>query len=102
MRADQQDDGRERSVPDGAGTDHRSSVHTPKRGPRSLLYVTDGWAGRGTFAPEEHPIHPPESSWINVQEVRPRPGTKPFTLYSYRLAPYPTFLVNGHLVREPW
>ncbi|WP_406081526.1 hypothetical protein OG468_19185 [Streptomyces zaomyceticus] len=74
----------------------------PKRGPRSLLYGTDGWAGRGTFAPEEHPIHPPESSWINVQEVRPRPGTKPFTFYSYRLAPYPTFLVNGHLVREPW
>ncbi|WP_338495459.1 hypothetical protein [Streptomyces sp. SJL17-4] len=76
----------------------------PKRGLRSQLYVTDGWAGRGTFAPEEHPLDPPESSWIKVQEVRPRPalGTKPFTFYGYRLAPYPTFLVNGHLVREPW
>ncbi|MFJ6353919.1 hypothetical protein ACWGI1_36300 [Streptomyces sp. NPDC054835] len=39
-----------------------------------------------------------------VREVRPRPaaGTKPFTFYSYRLSPHPTFLVNGHLVREPW
>ncbi|MEU6165170.1 hypothetical protein [Streptomyces tanashiensis] len=47
---------------------------------------------------------PPESTWIKVHEVRPRPalGAKPFTFYSYRLAPYPTFLVNGHLVREPW
>ncbi|MEU3691170.1 hypothetical protein [Streptomyces narbonensis] len=75
-----------------------------KRGLRSQLYVTDGWARRGTFAPEEHPLDPPESSWIKVQEVRPRPalGAKPFTFYSYRLAPYPTFLVNGHLVREAW
>lgn len=75
-----------------------------KRGMRSQLYVTDGWARRGIFAPEEHPLDPPESSWIKVQEVRPRPalGAKPFTFYSYRLAPYPTFLVNGHLVRETW
>ena len=78
---------------------------TPKRrGLASHLIVTDRWANRGTFAPEYHRIDPPESSWIQVHEVRPRPalGTKPFTFYSYRLAPHPTFLVNGHLVREPW
>ncbi|MCX5391486.1 hypothetical protein [Streptomyces sp. NBC_00094] len=78
---------------------------TPKdRSPASHLIVTDRWQSRGTFVPEDHRIDPPESSWIRVQEVRPRPalGTKPFTFYSYRLAPYPTFLVNGHLVREPW
>ncbi|MFF3973899.1 hypothetical protein ACFYZ6_29155 [Streptomyces rubiginosohelvolus] len=28
----------------------------------------------------------------------PAPG-KPFTVYGYRLRPYPSFLVNGHLVR---
>ncbi|MFE5511851.1 hypothetical protein ACFQ9J_14720 [Streptomyces sp. NPDC056529] len=75
-----------------------------KRGLASQLYVSNRWAERGTFAPEEHPLDPPESSWIRVHEVRPRPalGTKPFTFYGYRLAPYPTFLLNGHLVREPW
>ncbi|MEV6249981.1 hypothetical protein AB0M38_27810 [Streptomyces sp. NPDC051742] len=75
-----------------------------KRGIRSQLYVSDRWQTRGTYFPEHHPLDPPESSWVPVKEVRPRPalGAKPFTFYSYRLAPYPTFLVNGHLVREPW
>ncbi|MEU1226849.1 hypothetical protein [Streptomyces sp. NPDC005828] len=77
---------------------------TPKAKGASQLCVSDRWAERGTFTPEYHPVDPPESSWIKVQEVRPRPalGTKPFTFYSYRLAPHPTFLVNGHLAREPW
>ncbi|WP_234439507.1 MULTISPECIES: hypothetical protein [Streptomyces] len=68
----------------------------------SQLCVSDRWADRGTFTPEHHPLDPPESSWIKVQEVRPRPalGTKPFTFYSYRLEPHPTFLLNGHLARE--
>ncbi|MFD0074417.1 hypothetical protein ACFVIY_18475 [Streptomyces sp. NPDC127166] len=75
-----------------------------KRGLASQLYVSNRWADRGTFHPEHHPLNPPESSWVQVQEVRPRPalGTKPFTFYSYRLAPHPTFLVNGHLAREAW
>ncbi|WP_418958368.1 hypothetical protein [Streptomyces tritici] len=75
-----------------------------KRGLASQLYVSNRWQSRGTFVPEHHPLDPPESSWVQVREVRPRPalGAKPFTFYSYRLAPHPTFLVNGHLVREPW
>ncbi|MEU7037040.1 hypothetical protein ABZ958_25620 [Streptomyces sp. NPDC046237] len=75
-----------------------------KRGLVSQLYVSNRWESRGTFTPEQHPIDPPESSWIQVREVRPRPalGTKPFTFYSYRLEPHPTFLVNGHLVRALW
>ncbi|GGS94229.1 hypothetical protein GCM10010222_39840 [Streptomyces tanashiensis] len=75
-----------------------------KRGLASRLYVSNRWADRNTFVPEHHRISPPEATWIRVHEVRPRPalGAKPFTFYSYRLAPYPTFLVNGHLVREPW
>ncbi|MFF9915002.1 hypothetical protein [Streptomyces sp. NPDC013457] len=77
---------------------------TPARTGASQLCVSDRWESRGTFTPEQHPIDPPESSWIRIREVRPRPalGTKPFTFYSYRLEPHPTFLVNGHLVREPW
>ncbi len=74
------------------------------KGRASRLYIADRWLSRGTFQPEQHPLQLKESSWIQVHEVRPRPalGAKPFTFYSYRLAPHPTFLVNGHLVREPW
>ncbi len=77
---------------------------TPSRAGASKVCISDRWVSRNTFAPEHHPLDPPESSWVQVQEVRPRPalGTKPFTFYSYRLAPYPTFLVNGHLAREAW
>ncbi|MEV6261539.1 hypothetical protein AB0M42_12385 [Streptomyces sp. NPDC051784] len=74
---------------------------TPAReGLASHLSVVDRWAARGTFRPEHHDAEPVESSWVTVEAVRPRtaPG-KPFTLYSYRLRPLPTFLVSGHLVR---
>ncbi|MFI8963592.1 hypothetical protein ACIGO8_15935 [Streptomyces sp. NPDC053493] len=75
-----------------------------RRGLASQLCISDRWQDRGTFSPERHRLDPPERSWVQVREVRPRPaaGAKPFTFYSYRLAPHPTFLVNGHLVREPW
>ncbi|MFJ3906609.1 hypothetical protein [Streptomyces sp. NPDC090025] len=79
---------------------------TPSKvaGRASRLYLADSWPARGTFRPEKHPLHLREASWVQVHEVRPRPalGTKPFTFYRYRLSPHPTFLVNGHLVREPW
>ncbi|GHG17685.1 MULTISPECIES: hypothetical protein [Streptomyces] len=77
---------------------------TPRPQGISQLVVSDRWQSRGTFTPEHHPLDPPESSWVQVHEVRPRPalGTKPFTFYGYRLAPHPTFLVNGHLAREAW
>ncbi|OKJ31609.1 hypothetical protein AMK24_28640 [Streptomyces sp. CB02366] len=73
---------------------------TPRReGLASHLTVVDRWADRGTFRPEHHDADPVESSWVTVQSVRPRIALgKPFTLYGYRLRPYPTFLVNGHLV----
>ncbi|MFF0485721.1 hypothetical protein [Streptomyces sp. NPDC004435] len=77
---------------------------TPRPKGVSQLVISDRWRSRGTFTPETHPLDPPESSWVQVHEVRPRPalGTKPFTFYAYRLAPHPTFLVNGHLAREAW
>ncbi|MBT2440409.1 hypothetical protein J7E93_09865 [Streptomyces sp. ISL-36] len=77
---------------------------TPSTTRASRLCVSNRWASRGTFVAEQHRLDPPESSWVQVREVRPRPalGAKPFTFYSYRLEPHPTFLVNGHLVREPW
>ncbi|WP_330297851.1 hypothetical protein [Streptomyces sp. NBC_00503] len=72
-------------------------------GRASRLYISDTWRQRGTFQREEHPLLLVESMHSRVLEVRPRAatGAKPFTLYTYRLDPYPGFLVSGHLVRAP-
>ncbi|MDH6549643.1 hypothetical protein M2160_003721 [Streptomyces sp. SAI-117] len=78
---------------------------TPRcRGKASHLVVADSWPSRGTFEAEQHALELRESSWTEVHEVRHRraDSPKPFTLYSYRLDPYPSFLINGHLAREPW
>ncbi|WP_371617227.1 hypothetical protein [Streptomyces sp. NBC_00454] len=76
---------------------------TPQSGKASHLVVTDRWQRRGTFVAEEHAINLVERQSATVSEVRLRTatGAKPFTLYTYRLDPYPGFLVSGHLVRAP-
>jgi GTP cyclohydrolase I len=75
---------------------------TPGRA--SHMYIADRWARRGTFQPECHPLEPEETTEVEVRDVclRRAEGSKPFTLYSYRLDPHPGFLVNGHLARQPW
>ncbi|WP_424854423.1 hypothetical protein [Streptomyces sp. SAI-170] len=77
---------------------------TPSVGVASRLAIADSWPSRGTFEPERHRLGLVESTWVEVRDVRLRraEGNKPFTLYSYRLDPYPGFLVNGHLARQPW
>ncbi|MFD5650210.1 hypothetical protein [Streptomyces sp. NPDC127039] len=77
---------------------------TPRtNGLASHLVVVDGWSSRGAFKAERHPLQLRESCWTQVHEVRLRTtANKPFTLYNYRLEPHPGFLVNGHLVRQPW
>lgn len=78
---------------------------TPRgTGLASHLVVADSWPSRGTFKPEKHRLGLVESTWVEVRGVRLRRAgsAKPFTLYSYRLEPHPNFLVNGHLVRQPW
>ncbi|WP_405586825.1 hypothetical protein [Streptomyces sp. NBC_01092] len=78
---------------------------TPRpTGSSSALVITDRWRARGTFIAEQHPLELAESTWVEVRDVQLRKagGAKPFTLYSYRLDPYPGFLVNGHLARQPW
>ncbi|MFE1286241.1 hypothetical protein [Streptomyces sp. NPDC058751] len=72
-------------------------------GQASHLVVVDRWPDRGTFRAERHPVQLRESSWAQVQEVRYRDaGSKPYTLYAFRLAPYDGFLINGHLARQNW
>ncbi|MGW0292550.1 hypothetical protein [Streptomyces tuirus] len=78
---------------------------TPRpKGTASALVIADRWPARGTFTAEWHPLEPVESTWVEVRDARLRraAGTKPFTLYSYRLDPNPGFLVNGHLARQVW
>jgi GTP cyclohydrolase I len=77
---------------------------TPRVGVASHLIIADSWPSRGTFKPERHRLDLAESTWVEVRDVRLRraEGSKPFTLYSYRLDPHPGFLVNGHLARQPW
>ncbi|MGW3358099.1 hypothetical protein ACWDFL_22125 [Streptomyces bungoensis] len=77
---------------------------TPRPDSRaSHLVVADSWPSRSPFQPERHPLQLRESGWAEVHEVRSRSAKdKPYVLYSYRLDPYPGFLVNGHLARQPW
>ncbi|MFK8906748.1 hypothetical protein [Streptomyces sp. YS-3] len=77
---------------------------TPRTDGRvSCLVLSDRWAARGTFRAERHPLELRESAWTEVREVRLRAvPDKPFTLYDFRLEPFPTFLVNGHLARQEW
>ncbi len=77
---------------------------TPRtNGSASHLVIADSWPSRGTFEAERHPLQLKESEWVEVREVRGRrAGSKPFTLYSYRLDPCPGFLVNGHAARQSW
>ncbi|ELS55253.1 hypothetical protein [Streptomyces viridochromogenes] len=65
--------------------------------------MADSWPSRGTYKPERHPLGLVESARAEARDVRLRGAgsPKPFTLYSYRLDPYPGFLVNGHLARRP-
>lgn len=72
-------------------------------GRASRVYISDTWRQRGTFRRENHPLLLEETMPARVLEVRPHTatGAKPFTLYTYRLEPYPGFLVSGHLVRAP-
>jgi GTP cyclohydrolase I len=66
------------------------------------LYVSPhwhrrGWYGRPGFRPEDVELLPPDGTWEEVSALERvhATGSKPFTVYSYECAPYPTFLVNG-------
>jgi GTP cyclohydrolase I len=77
---------------------------TPSPRTSSSLYISDrwhqaGWLGRHGFQQENHCTSLIESSFVKVLSVRRMiaEGYKPFTVYSFKCDPYPTFLINGHL-----
>ena len=70
------------------------------------LYVADrwnkkGWYGKHGFRQEEHRTTLAEATYSRVLEVRGKVAKKkPYTVYSFRCEPYPTFLVGGHLTHN--
>jgi GTP cyclohydrolase I len=70
------------------------------------VYVSDrwhqaGWYGRHGFRRESEFYVPFDSTYTTVLDVvhRKRPK-KPYTVYSFKCEPYPTFLVGGHLTHN--
>ena len=70
------------------------------------LYVADrwnkrGWYGKHGFRQERQRIAFVEASYSKVLEVRRKVAkNKPYTVYSFRCEPYPTFLIGGHLTHN--
>jgi GTP cyclohydrolase I len=76
---------------------------TPRTKTASHLWVSDNWYRRHGFSAQyDVPSTLLESEWATVQEVRSvqATGAKPYTVYSFTCAPYPTFLINGHLTHN--
>ncbi|RZS41219.1 GTP cyclohydrolase I [Herbihabitans rhizosphaerae] len=73
---------------------------TPKAGgPASHLYVADSWFRKHGFPQQTVRHELIESEWVRVESVRriEATGTKPYTVYSFKCDPHPTFLIAGHL-----
>jgi len=66
------------------------------------VYVGKHWLERHGFQQEEHRTDLVESEWVRVASVRQirADGNKPFTVYSFKCSPYPTFLAYGHLLHN--
>ena len=67
--------------------------------PASKLYISDHWRTKHGFRQDDHQTALQESQWVNVLDVvaEPAEGNKPYTVYSFKCEPHPTFLVGGHL-----
>ena len=60
-----------------------------------------GWYGKHGFRQERQRIALVEASYSKVLEVRKKVAkNKPYTVYSFRCEPYPTFLIGGHLTHN--
>ncbi len=70
------------------------------------IYVSNkwdrvGWHGKHGFRQQSDFYVPVDSSYTTVREVRvvPEPG-KPYTVYSFKCEPHPTFMIGGHLTHN--
>ncbi len=85
-----------------------TTVARTRSGPSECfrVYLSDrwhqqGWYGRHGFRQESQFYVPFDSTYATVSEVRRLPAArKPHTVYSISCAPYPTFLLSGHLTHN--
>ncbi|HET7928119.1 MAG TPA: GTP cyclohydrolase I [Actinomycetota bacterium] len=56
-----------------------------------------GWRGRLGYRPADVPLVPPDAEWSEIAHMSTvlALGRKPYTVYSFRCEPYPTFLAGG-------
>ncbi len=72
----------------------------------SRIYVSErwaqpGWYHRHGFRQQSEYYVPVDSTYATVVETRRLPpGKKPYTVYSFKCEPHPTFLVGGHLTHN--
>jgi GTP cyclohydrolase I len=70
------------------------------------IYVSErwaqaGWYNRHGFRQQSEFYVPVDSTYATVLETRRIPtAKKPYTVYSFKCEPYPTFLVAGHLTHN--
>ena len=60
-----------------------------------------GWLGKHGFRQQSEWYIPYDSRYVEVETVGHTPrSTKPYTVYSFKCEPHPTFLVGGHLTHN--
>ena len=82
-------------APVGAHGGQIGRIYVPRRWNRP------DWHGRHGFRQESEFYVPVDSTSTTVVDVRRlAPANKPYTVYSFKCEPYPTFLVGGHLTHN--
>jgi GTP cyclohydrolase I len=68
----------------------------------SRLYVADSWFRKHGFPQDDYATDLIESEYVQVESVTPvtATGAKPYTVYSFKCDPHPTFLIAGHLTHN--
>jgi GTP cyclohydrolase I len=63
----------------------------------SAQWDVEGWYGRPGFRSEDVPLLPEDGEWVVIDAIGTirAEGSKPYRVYSFECAPYPTFLVGG-------
>jgi len=71
-------------------------------GAASRLYVADSWFRKHGFPQDDYATDLIESEYVQVESVTPvtATGAKPYTVYSFKCDPHPTFLIAGHLTHN--
>jgi GTP cyclohydrolase I len=90
------------SLPDGRRT--CLTVRSEPLAEKVRAMVTEafpGWYGKHGFHQEREFYLPADGGYCHVLEVRAHPlAETPHTVYSFTCAPYPSFLVAGHLTHN--